>query len=147
MFKKLFLGTTSVDFNSLGGRFYKLFIIEFILFSAILISSIFGIFTLNLSVDFTGGTTYQLTTQYTEEDINNVLNNEILQVSRYQTFDNSYTIIFRAIESTQEVETELLNFILKSILLNVASFHFNNLGNSYPLCTKRLRFIACCVYK
>ena len=131
MFKKLFLGTTSVDFNSLGSRFYKLFIIEFILFTAILISSIFGIFTLNLSVDFTGGTTYQLTTKYTEEDINNVLNNEILQVSRYQTFDNSDTIIFRAIESTQEIETELLNFISDTFNINTSEIDFQRVGPTF----------------
>ena len=131
MFKKLFLGTTSVDFYSLGSRFYRLFIIEFILFTAILISSIFGIFTLNLSVDFTGGTTYQLTTQYTEEDINNVLSNEILQVSRYQTFDNSDTIIFRAIESTQEVETELLNFISDTFNINTSEIDFQRVGPTF----------------
>ena len=131
MFKKLFLGTTSVDFYSLGSRFYRLFIIEFILFTAILISSIFGIFTLNLSVDFTGGTTYQLTTKYTEEDINNVLSNEILQVSRYQTFDNSDTIIFRAIESTQEVETELLNFISDIFNINTSEIDFQRVGPTF----------------
>ena len=131
MFKKLFLGTTSVDFYSLGSRFYRLFIIEFILFTAILISSIFGIFTLNLSVDFTGGTTYQLTTKYTEEDINNVLSNEILQVSRYQTFDNSDTIIFRAIESTQEVETELLNFISDTFNINTSEIDFQRVGPTF----------------
>ena len=131
MFKKLFLGTTSVDFYSLGSRFYKLFIIEFILFTAILISSIFGIFTLNLSVDFTGGTTYQLTTKYTEEEINNVLSNEILQVSRYQTFDNSDTIIFRAIESTQEVETELLNFISDTFNINTSEIDFQRVGPTF----------------
>jgi preprotein translocase SecF subunit len=131
MFKKLFLGTTSVDFYSLGSKFYKLFIIEFILFTAILISSIFGIFTLNLSVDFTGGTTYQLTTKYTEDDINNVLSNEILQVSRYQTFDNSDTIIFRAIESTQEVETELLNFISDTFNINTSEIDFQRVGPTF----------------
>ena len=57
MFKRLFLGTTNVDFQKLGSRFYKIFIIEFVLFTTIILSSLFGIFTLNLSVDFTGGTT------------------------------------------------------------------------------------------
>ena len=76
MFKRLFLGTTNVDFQKLGSRFYKIFIIEFILFITIILSSLFGIFTLNLSVDFTGGTTYQLSTTYTDNDINDVLNND-----------------------------------------------------------------------
>ncbi len=131
MFKKLFLGTTTVDFNNLGDRFYKIFIVEFILFTVILVSSIFGIFSLNLSVDFTGGTTYQLTTEYTESDINDVLNNQILQVSRYQTFDNSDTIIFRAIESTQEIETELLNFISDKFQIETAEIDFQRVGPTF----------------
>ena len=131
MFKKLFLGTTTVDFNNLGDRFYKIFIVEFILFTVILVSSIFGIFSLNLSVDFTGGTTYQLTTEYSESDINDVLNNQILQVSRYQTFDNSDTIIFRAIESTQEIETELLNFISDKFQIETAEIDFQRVGPTF----------------
>ena len=131
MFKKLFLGTTTVDFNNLGDRFYKIFIVEFILFTVILLSSIFGIFSLNLSVDFTGGTTYQLTTEYSESDINDVLNNQILQVSRYQTFDNSNTIIFRAIESTQEIETELLNFISDKFQIETAEIDFQRVGPTF----------------
>ena len=69
MFKRLFLGNTNIDFHNIGSRFYKIFIIEFIIFSAVLIGSIFGFLNLNLSVDFTGGTTYQLDTEYTDNDI------------------------------------------------------------------------------
>ena len=78
MFKRLFLGNTNIDFQNIGSRFYKIFIIEFIIFSAVLIGSIFGFLNLNLSVDFTGGTTYQLDTLYTDNDIDDVLNNTIL---------------------------------------------------------------------
>ena len=53
MFKRLFLGNTNIDFHNIGSRFYKIFIIEFIIFSAVLIGSIFGFLNLNLSVDFT----------------------------------------------------------------------------------------------
>ena len=69
MFKRLFLGNTNIDFHNIGSRFYIIFIIEFIIFSAVLIGSIFGFLNLNLSVDFTGGTTYQLDTEYTDNDI------------------------------------------------------------------------------
>jgi preprotein translocase subunit SecF len=124
MFKRLFLGTTNINFNDLGVRFYKIFIIEFILFIAILLSSLFGVFTLNLSVDFTGGTTYQLSTQYSQDDIDEVLSNEILQVSRYQTFENSETIIFRAIESTQDVETQLLNYLSDKFNVQASEIDF-----------------------
>jgi preprotein translocase subunit SecF len=54
MFKRLFLGTTNIDFQNLGSKFYKVFVIEFILFISIILGSIFGILSLNLSVDFTG---------------------------------------------------------------------------------------------
>ena len=111
MFKKLFLGTTQIDFKLLGNKFYKIFIVEAIIFSAIIIASLTGIFSMNLSVDFTGGTTYQLDTIYTDVDISDVLNNNILEVSRYQTFENSNNIIFRAVESTQENETQFLNYL------------------------------------
>ena len=131
MFKRLFLGTTNVDFQKLGSRFYKIFIIEFILFITIILSSLFGIFTLNLSVDFTGGTTYQLSTAYTDNDINDVLNNDILQVSRYQTFENSDTIIFRAIESSQEIETELLNYLSEKFNEATSEIDFQRVGPTF----------------
>ena len=131
MFKRLFLGTTNVDFQKLGSRFYKIFIIEFILFITIILSSLFGIFTLNLSVDFTGGTTYQLSTTYSEDDINDVLNNDILQVSRYQTFENSDTIIFRAIESSQEIETELLNYLSDKFNVATSEIDFQRVGPTF----------------
>ena len=131
MFKRLFLGTTNVDFQKLGSRFYKIFIIEFILFITIILSSLFGIFTLNLSVDFTGGTTYQLSTTYTDYDIKDVLNNDILQVSRYQTFENSDTIIFRAIESSQEIETELLNYLSEKFNEATSEIDFQRVGPTF----------------
>ena len=131
MFKRLFLGTTNINFNDLGVRFYKIFIIEFILFIAILLSSLFGVFTLNLSVDFTGGTTYQLSTQYSQDDIDEVLSNEILQVSRYQTFENSETIIFRAIESTQDVETQLLNYLSDKFNVQASEIDFQRVGPTF----------------
>ena len=55
MFKRLFLGTTQIDFKDIGPRFYKIFVVEMLIFGAILIASLFGVLSLNLSVDFTGG--------------------------------------------------------------------------------------------
>ena len=131
MFKNLFLGTTNIDFKNLGSKFYKIFIIEFILFIAILLSSIFGLTQLNLSVDFTGGTTYQLEANYSNEDINDVMNNTILKVARYQTFDNSNTIIFRAIESTQEKESELLNYLSTKFDVEKNEIEFQRVGPTF----------------
>jgi preprotein translocase subunit SecF len=131
MFKNLFLGTTNIDFKNLGSKFYKIFIIEFILFIAILLSSIFGLTQLNLSVDFTGGTTYQLDANYSDKDINDVMNNTILKVARYQTFDNSNTIIFRAIESTQEKESELLNYLSTKFDVDKNEIEFQRVGPTF----------------
>ena len=131
MFKNLFLGTTNIDFKNLGSKFYKIFVIEFILFIAILLSSIFGLTQLNLSVDFTGGTTYQLDANYSDEDINDVMNNTILKVARYQTFDNSNTIIFRAIESTQEKESELLNYLSSKFDVEKNEIEFQRVGPTF----------------
>ena len=131
MFKKLFLGTTQIDFKEIGPRFYKVFIIEIILFGVILIASFIGLFSLNLSVDFTGGTTYQLDSEYSDNDIADVLGNSILEVSRYQTFENSNTIIFRAVESSQQNETEFLNYLSNKFNVPTGEIDFQRVGPTF----------------
>lgn len=131
MFKKLFLGTTQIDFKLLGNKFYKIFIVEAIIFSAIIIASLTGVLSMNLSVDFTGGTTYQLDTIYTDVDISDVLNNNILEVSRYQTFENSNNIIFRAVESTQENETQFLNYLSNKFDVITDEIEFQRVGPTF----------------
>ena len=131
MFKRLFLGTTQIDFNEIGPRFYKVFIIEIILFGVILIASVIGLLSLNLSVDFTGGTTYQLDSEYSDNDIADVLGNSILEVSRYQTFENSNTIIFRAVESSQQNETEFLNYLSNKFNVPTGEIDFQRVGPTF----------------
>ena len=131
MFKKLFLGTTEIDFKLLGNKFYKIFILEAVIFSAIIIGSLTGVLSMNLSVDFTGGTTYQLDTFYTDEDISEVLSNNILEVSRYQTFENSNNIIFRAVESTQENETQFLNYLSNKFDVITNEIEFQRVGPTF----------------
>jgi preprotein translocase subunit SecF len=60
-----------------------------------------------------------------------VLSNEILQVSRYQTFENSDTIIFRAIESTQDVETQLLNYLSDKFNVQASEIDFQRVGPTF----------------
>src|SRR6056300_946292 len=131
MFKRLFLGTTQIDFKDIGPRFYKIFIVEMLIFGAILIASLFGVLSLNLSVDFTGGTTYQLDTEYSDNDIVDVLDNSILEVSRYQTFENSNTLIFRAVESSQENETEFLNYLGNKFEIPTGEIDFQRVGPTF----------------
>ena len=131
MFKRLFLGTTKIDFKDIGPRFYKLFVVEILIFGAILIASLFGVLSLNLSVDFTGGTTYQLDTEYSDSDIADVIGNSILEVSRYQTFENSNTLIFRAVESSQENETEFLNYLGNKFDVPTGEIDFQRVGPTF----------------
>ena len=131
MFKRLFLGTTKIDFKDIGPRFYKIFVVEMLIFGAILIASLFGVVSLNLSVDFTGGTTYQLDTEYSDSDIADVLGNSILEVSRYQTFENSNTLIFRAVESSQENETEFLNYLGNKFDVPTGEIDFQRVGPTF----------------
>tara|TARA_Y100001958_G_C21181631_1_gene511376 strand:- start:493 stop:1401 length:909 start_codon:yes stop_codon:yes gene_type:complete len=131
MFKRLFLGTTKIDFKDIGPKFYKIFVVEMLIFGAILIASLFGVLSLNLSVDFTGGTTYQLDTEYSDSDIADVLGNSILEVSRYQTFENSNTLIFRAVESSQENETEFLNYLGNKFDVPTGEIDFQRVGPTF----------------
>ncbi len=131
MFKRLFLGTTKIDFKDIGPRFYKIFVVEMLIFGAIFIASLFGVLSLNLSVDFTGGTTYQLDTEYSDSDIAEVLGNSILEVSRYQTFENSNTLIFRAVESSQENETEFLNYLGNKFDVPTGEIDFQRVGPTF----------------
>ena len=131
MFKRLFLGTTKIDFKDIGPRFYKIFVVEMLIFGAILIASLFGVLSLNLSVDFTGGTTYQLDTEYSDSDIADVLGNSILEVSRYQTFENSNTLIFRAVESSQENETAFLNYLANKFDVPTGEIDFQRVGPTF----------------
>jgi len=131
MFKRLFLGSTQIDFKNVGQRFYKIFVVEMVIFGAILSASLFGVLSLNLSVDFTGGTTYQLDAEYSDNDIADVLGNSILEVSRYQTFENSNTLIFRAVESSQDNETKFLNYLGNKFNVPTGEIDFQRVGPTF----------------
>jgi preprotein translocase subunit SecF len=131
MIKRLFLGTTEVNFINVGKTFYKFFIVEVILFVSVITLSLFGLLNVNLSVDFTGGTTYQLNAEYTDTDIEEVMSSNLLDVSRYQTFDNSNSIIFRATENTQEKETEFLFYLSNKFQVPDEEIDFQRVGPTF----------------
>ena len=131
MIKRLFLGTTEVNFINVGKTFYKFFIVEVILFVSVITLSLLGLLNVNLSVDFTGGTTYQLDAEYTDIDIEEVMNSNLLDVSRYQTFDNSNSIIFRATENTQEKETEFLFYLSNKFEVPDEEIDFQRVGPTF----------------
>ena len=131
MIKRLFLGTTEVNFINVGKTFYKFFIVEVILFVSVITLSLLGVLNVNLSVDFTGGTTYQLDAEYTDTDIEEVMNSNLLDVSRYQTFDNSNSIIFRATENSQEKETEFLFYLSNKFQVPDEEIDFQRVGPTF----------------
>ncbi len=131
MFKNLFLGNTKVDFYKKSKFFYKVFIIEITIFIGIIIMVFTNTLDLNLSVDFTGGTTYQFDTEYSSEDISDVMNSNILEVSRYQTFENSNSIIFRATEASSEKEAQFLDYLSNKFNIQDSEIEFQRVGPTF----------------
>ena len=131
MLVKLFIGETKINFNKLGKNLFKLFIIELILFVLIIVLALTNILNVNLSVDFTGGTTYQFNAEYTDKDISEVLNSKILEVSRYQTFEETNTLIFRASEDTAEKEAEFLNYLSSKFNIQDNEIEFQRVGPTF----------------
>ena len=131
MFKNLFLGNTKVDFYKKSKFFYKVFIIEITIFIGIIIMVFTNTLDLNLSVDFTGGTTYQFDTEYSSEDISDVMNSNILEVSRYQTFENSNSIIFRGTEASSEEEAQFLDYLSNKFNIPDSEIEFQRVGPTF----------------
>ena len=131
MIKKLFIGSTDIDFLKVGKLFYRIFIIEALIFIAVFIFSLTGILNVNLSVDFTGGTTYQFEANYDDTEIDEVMASSILDVSRYQTFENSNSLIFRATENTQDKETEFLFYLSNKFDIPDADIDFQRVGPTF----------------
>ena len=144
MFKQLFLGNTNFDFFSKRRFLQRLFIFEIIIFLTVLICAAIGILNLNFSIDFTGGTTYQLTSDYSKADIEEVLSNNILEVSRYQTYENSNTVLFRADEGSQSQETEFLNYLANKFNVDSNDIEFQRVGPTFgqEITTKGIRALV-----
>ena len=131
MLVKLFIGETKINFNKLGKNLFKLFIIELIVFLLVIVLALTNNLNVNLSVDFTGGTTYQFNAEYTDKDISEVLNSKILEVSRYQTFEETNTLIFRASEDTAEKEAEFLNYLSSKFNIQDNEIEFQRVGPTF----------------
>ena len=131
MLVKLFIGETKINFNKLGKNLFKLFIIELIVFLLVIVLALTNTLNVNLSVDFTGGTTYQFNAEYTDKDISEVLNSKILELSRYQTFEETNTLIFRASEDTAEKEAEFLNYLSSKFNIQDNEIEFQRVGPTF----------------
>ena len=144
MFKNLFLGNTNIDFYKKRSLLQKILLVEIVIFLIVLILTVIGILNLNFSIDFTGGTTYQLSSDYTKSDIEEVLNNNILEVSRYQTYENSNTVLFRAVEGSQSQESELLNYLANKFDVESKDIEFQRVGPTFgqEITTKGIRALV-----
>ena len=144
MFKQLFLGNTNFNFYNKRRFLQRLFIFEIIIFFTVLICAAIGLLNLNFSIDFTGGTTYQLTSDYSKADIDEVLSNDILEVSRYQTYENSDTVLFRADEGSQSQETEFLNYLANKFNVDSSDIEFQRVGPTFgqEITTKGIRALV-----
>tara|TARA_X000000368_G_scaffold137129_1_gene107787 strand:- start:2816 stop:3721 length:906 start_codon:yes stop_codon:yes gene_type:complete len=131
MFKKLFIGNTKINFYNIGSLLFKIFLIELIVFILILSLAFTNVLDLNLSVDFTGGTTYQLETNYDSNDVSEIMNSNILEISRYQTFENSNTLIFRATEATAEKEAQFLEYLSNKFNIPDSDIEFQRVGPTF----------------
>ena len=131
MLVKLFIGETKINFDKLGKNLFKFFIIELIIFLLVIVLALTNTLKVNLSVDFTGGTTYQFNSDYSDKDISEVLNSKILEVSRYQTFEETNTLIFRASEDTAEKEAEFLNYLSSKFNIQDNEIEFQRVGPTF----------------
>ena len=131
MFKNLFLGNTSINFYEKRKILQNVLIIEVLFFLIVFVGASLGLLNLNFSVDFTGGTTYQFSSDYEKSDIDDILANEILEVSRYQMFENSNTILFRAVEGTQSEETQFLNYLANKFDIDPNEIEFQRVGPTF----------------
>ena len=97
-----------------------------------------------LILDTTIGTTYQLTSEYSKSDIDEVLTNNILEVSRYQTYENSDTVLFRAVEGSQSQETEFLNYLANKFNVDSNEIEFQRVGPTFgqEITTKGIRALV-----
>ena len=110
---KLFLGNTNIDFYKLSKTFLKVFFVELIVFITVIILVITNVVSLNLSIDFTGGTLYEV------DNISNKKSNEIesfietldLNVTRYESINDGEIYRFRTNEGSMEEENSVLNEI------------------------------------
>ena len=117
---KLFLGNTSIDFYRLSKKFYNIFIIEMIIFILIIILTLSNVLILNLSIDFTGGTLYEVVNNANKStsEIKNFINDLELNVTRYESLNDGDMYRFRTSDGTIEQEnsvlTDLSNFFITS---------------------------------
>lgn len=110
---KLVMGNTSFNFNSFSSKLLKLYIIEIVLFLLVIILAVTNVIGFNLSIDFTGGTLYEVENINAKKsvDVSEFSNELQLSVTRYESINDGDYYRFRTVEGSIEDENVVLNQI------------------------------------
>ena len=143
---KLFLGNTSIDFYKLSKKFYNIFIIEMIIFILIIILTLSNILMLNLSIDFTGGTLYEVgnNANKSTSEIENFINDLELNVTRYESLNDGDMYRFRTGDGTIEQENSVLADLSNFFITSKEEIGFQRVGPTFgsEISSQGLRALA-----
>lgn len=129
----IFLGNTSINFESASKRLLRLYILEAIIFTIIILLTVSNIISLNLSIDFTGGTLYEVQNNLNRSDKEvQAFSSEIkLPVTRYESIDGGDYYRFRTVEGSIEEENFVLNQISNYFLTPTEGIDFQRVGPTF----------------
>ena len=143
---KLFLGNTSIDFYKLSKKFYNIFIIEMIIFILIIILTLSNVLILNLSIDFTGGTLYEVSNNANKStsEIENFINDLQLNVTRYESLNDGDMYRFRTSDGTIEQENSVLTDLSNFFITSKDEIGFQRVGPTFgsEISSQGLRALA-----
>ena len=143
---KLFLGNTSIDFYRLSKKFYNIFIIEMIIFILIIILTLSNVLILNLSIDFTGGTLYEVgnNANKSTSEIKNFINDLELNVTRYESLNDGDMYRFRTGDGTIEQENSVLADLSNFFITSKEEIGFQRVGPTFgsEISSQGLRALA-----
>tara|TARA_B100000427_G_scaffold299577_1_gene281353 strand:- start:283 stop:1203 length:921 start_codon:yes stop_codon:yes gene_type:complete len=130
---KLVLGNTSFNFYNISKKLLKLYILEMLLFTIVIILTVTNVIGLNLSIDFTGGTLYEV------ENINSQALDAIsefssdleLSVTRYESINDGDYYRFRTVEGSIEDENTVLNQISTFFGAPKSEIDFQRVGPTF----------------
>ena len=130
---KLVLGNTSFNFYNISKKLLKLYILEMLLFTIVIILTVTNIIGLNLSIDFTGGTLYEVENinSQTLGDISEFSSNLELSVTRYESINDGDYYRFRTVEGSIEDENIVLNQISTFFGTPKSEIDFQRVGPTF----------------
>jgi preprotein translocase subunit SecF len=110
-FTKLFLGSTKIDFYKLSKTFLRIFLLEIAAFVIVITLVLTSVVSLNLSIDFTGGTLYEVdnVTSKNSTQIKAFIGTLDLKVTRYESINDGDMYRFRTNEGSIIQENNVLN--------------------------------------